>query len=219
MNIIEISTIVFFILSSALAVSLTNAYMKKNEKSYIYWSLGFWFFALSDLLEVFFAFGIGNTSLIIVQVYLFIIAFMVIPIAIGSLELVKSALARRLYVVYSIVTTLILGYYTFSASMNNMISDGMVAGMIPMTVIISSSLITIPATLVIIAIAGMSLVRSRKPKMLWIIAGMLTFAFGGTLYIASFPAAIYYVEFFGLVMLWLGFFDFRVLRKTTLVKK
>ena len=207
MDIVEISTIVFFALSSILAAFLTRAYLRKREKSCLYWSIGFWFFALSDLLEVLFAFGVGAAGLLMVQLYLFVIAFMVIPIAMGSLELVKSMLARRLYVVYSAVTAVFLAYYTFSASMSNMVADGMVAGAIPMSVILYSSLITVPATIIIIGIAALSLVRRRKLKMLWIIAGMLAFAFGGMMYVASFPAAIYYVEFFGLVMLWLGFFD------------
>ncbi len=204
--VVESSMIVFFVLSSVLALLLTRAYLRKGEKSYMYWSIGFWFFALSDLLEVLFAFG--AYSQVIAQLYLFVIAFMVIPLAMGSLRLIKSEFARLVYFGYSFITALVLAYFTFTSTIGDMVSGGMVNGNIPMNVLISSSLITFPATVIIIAIAAVTLVRMRKLKMAWIILGMLLFAFGGMLYIASMPVAIYYVEFFGLVALWLGFFDF-----------
>ena len=209
--IVWVSTIVFFSLSTILSAYLTKSYFVKKQKNYLYWSIGMWCFALSDLFEVLFAFGIYNQAM--AQVYLVLVAFLVVPLAMGSIELVKSRILKILYIVYSVITVVLLSYYTFTASIGNIIENSVISGNIPTNVIIWSSSITFPALIIIVAVAALSYIKTRRKKVLWIIAGMLAFAVGGMLYISSFPVSIYYTEFLGLVMLWLGFFDFNILKK------
>lgn len=208
---VGVSTIVFFLLSSVLALFLTDAYAVRRQRSYLYWSIGLWLFALTDLFEMLFAFG--TYASLMGQVYLFVVAFMVIPLAMGSLELIKTVNIRRVYLGYSVVTVLLLAYFTFSVDPGNIVVGSVVGANIPINVIIYSSLITFPAMVVLIVVALLSSLRTKRKKMLWIVLGMLVFGVSGTLYIAAFPAAVYYGEFIGLVMLWLGFFDFSVLKR------
>ena len=88
-----------------------------------------------------------------------------------------------------------------------------VAGAPPISVIVTSSIATFPAAIVIIWVAAASYIQKRNVKMLSIIAGVIVVSIAGTLYIASFPAFLYYSEFFGILLLWLGFFDFSKLKK------
>ncbi|MDE1855410.1 MAG: hypothetical protein KGH57_03795 [Candidatus Micrarchaeota archaeon] len=208
---VEASTIVFLVLSSVLAFYLTRNYLAERKRNYLYWSAGMWIFALSDLLEVLFAFGVYSQAM--AQFYLFVTALLVIPLAMGSLELIKSRLAKNAYLGYSLVAAAALAYVTFTSQVSNFVTDSVVNGNAPVNVIILSSFITFPALIIIVAIAALSYMRTKRKKVIWIILGMLTFAFGGILYVASFPASIYYTEFAGLVMLWLGFFDFSMLKR------
>ena len=208
--VVEVSTIVFLLLSSILSLYLTRNYLARRQKNYLYWSIGMWFFALSDLFEVLFAFGAYSAAM--ARAYLFLVAFLVIPLAVGSLYLVKSKYARVAYAAYSVITVGLLAYYTATSSVGQIVTDSVVNGNLPMNVILWSTFITVPALIIIVVVAVLSYLRTKRKKVLWIIAGMVVFALGGTLYIASFPASTYYTEFLGLVMLWLGFFDFGILK-------
>lgn len=208
---VEASTLVFFVLSSVLSAYITKSYFVRKQKNYLYWSAGMWIFALSDLFEVLFAFGIYNQPM--AKVYLFLVALLVVPLAMGSLELTKSRRPRITYLVYSVITVLILAYYTFTANVGNIVTDSVVNGNLPLNVIVWSSVITFPALIIIVAIAALGYIRTKRKKLLWIIAGMIVFAVGGMLYVESLPGSVYYAEFIGLVMLWLGFFDFNLLKR------
>jgi hypothetical protein len=209
---VEISTSIFFILSSVLSIYITKSYLVKRQRNYLYWSIGMWVFALSDLFEVFFAFGAYGQ--LMAQVYLFLIALLVVPLAMGSLELTKSRIVKISYFAYSVITVLFLAYYTFTTNVGKIVTNSVVNGNVPSSILLWSSAITFPALVAIVAVAALSYIRTRRKKVLWIIAGMITFAAGGVLYIGSFPSSIYYTEFLGLVMLWLGFFDFSILKKS-----
>ena len=208
---VEAATIVFLFLSSVLSFYLTKNYFAYKEKRYLYWSVGLWLFALSDLLEVMFAFGAYGT--LMAQFYLFLVAFLVVPIVFGSLEMLKSKRILIAYAVYSIITVAALAYFSFTGDPGSIVTDSVVNGNIPINVLIVSSLITFPALVILVAAAIISYFRTKRKKVLWIALGILVFGFGGTVYIASFPALFYYTEFIGLLMLWLGFFNFDMLKR------
>ncbi|MDE1870492.1 MAG: hypothetical protein KGH71_05965, partial [Candidatus Micrarchaeota archaeon] len=68
---------------------------------------------------------------------------------------------------------------------------------------------TFPAATVLVIVAAMGYRRTRSLKMVSIIAGVVVVSVAGTLYIASFPSFLYYAEFAGMLLLWMGFYDFR----------
>ncbi len=208
---VELATLVFLFLSVFLSFYLTRNYLAYKEKRYLYWSIGLWMFALSDLVEVFFAFGVYST--LMAQIYLFLVAFLVVPLVFGSLAMLKSKNATRIYLVYSIITVAALAYFSFSSNPGSIVTSSVVNGNAPMDVLLASSAITFPALVILVVAAIVSYLRTKRAKVLWIVIGILVFGFGGTLYIASFPALLYYTEFIGLLMLWLGFFNFDMLRK------
>ncbi len=101
-----------------------------------------------------------------------------------------------------------LVYFLTTGSIGNILNNYEVDGIIPFGVVFTSSLITFPAFLVLIAIAALSYKKIRNQKMLSIIAGVIVVSIAGSLYIAQFPAFLYYSEFIGILLLWFGFFDF-----------
>lgn len=201
---VETSTIIIFALSAVLAFYLTA---NRRSISARFWSSGMWMFALGVLLEVIFAFGIYNQLLI--KLYLFVTAVLVELLAMGSINLTGKRGLIVTYYAYSVASTVALALSLAYSDMGKIITNYVVYGPLPMPVVITSSIITFPAAVILITVAGISYRKNHSYKMLSIIAGTLIVSIAGTLYIAQFPAFLYYAEFVGVLFLWLGFFDFR----------
>ncbi|MEM3416106.1 MAG: hypothetical protein QW719_02070 [Candidatus Micrarchaeaceae archaeon] len=199
----EFSTILILILAIALAVVMTGRYSRRRSKPLLYWSVGMWAFAIGVLLEVVFAAGIYSELLI--SVYLFIVAIVVESLALGSMQLIKSNKLKNLYYAYAAASTILLAYSLYASHIGNIIESHIVFGALPMFVVITSSIVTFPAAAILIAIAAISYVRKRSYKMLSIIAGVIVVSAAGTLYIAAMPTFLYYSEFIGILLLWIGF--------------
>lgn len=203
---VEFSTILIFVLSTILALFLTQNYVQRRTKNYLFWSLGLWCFSIGVIEEIVFAFGFYSIALI--DSYLVIVALLVQFLALGSLQLVKWRTGRRVYEIYSIVTSLAIVSLFFFVSVGNVVQNYVVFGALPLSVVAASSLITFPAAAILIATAAISYKKSKSYKMLSIIAGVVTVSIAGSLYIVQFPAFLYYSEFAGILLLWLGFFRF-----------
>ncbi|EQD66108.1 conserved hypothetical protein, membrane [mine drainage metagenome] len=169
----------------------------------MFWSIGMWFFTIGVLLEIVFAAGIYSEALI--AIYLFTAVLVVESLALGSMQLIKSAVLKRSYYIYSIAATALLAYSLYTSNIGNVILHHIVFGLLPTFIVIASSIITFPAAIILIAIAAMSYMHKHSMKMLSIIAGVLVVSVAGTLYIAAFPAFLYYSEFIGILLLWAGF--------------
>ena len=200
-----ISTIIITLLSAALAALLTETYIKKRAVSHLFWSAGIWLFAISALLEVVFAFGLYSQLLI--KTYLLMVSLLVEFLAMGSIMLVKNRIIKYAYSVFAAASAVIVAYFLITTNIGNIISEYVVYGVIPPMVIVSSSVATFPAAIVIIAVAALSYLKTRNKKMLSIILGVIIVSIAGTLYIVQFPAALYFAEFIGILLLWIGFYD------------
>jgi hypothetical protein len=73
--------------------------------------------------------------------------------------------------------------------------------------------VTFPAAIILILIAALSYRKTRNPKLISIIIGVVVVSVAGTLYIVQFPAFLYYAEFIGILLLWIGFVDFSLIKK------
>ena len=206
---VAVSTVVIMALSAILAMLLTNDYARKKTGSTGFWSSGMWAFSLSVALEVMFSLGINNAVLI--KAYLFLVAFLVELLAIGSIFLLKSRAIRLSYVLYSAIAAAILAVALATSQIGNILVNGVVYGALPIGVTIGSSLLTFPAAIILLAVSIISYRKTRKRSLISIILGVIVVSAAGTLYIASFPAFLYLAEFVGILLLWLGFVDFGAL--------
>jgi MFS family permease len=205
-QVVEFSTALTFVLAAILAAFLTQNYLQRRSKSYLFWSIGLWLFALSVFEEYLFSAGYYGESLI--RSYLGLSALLVEFLALGSIQLVKSSRVRTVYYVFCVASTVALSYFLGTETIGNILDNYVVYGTIPLSIITVSSIITFPAVIVLIVIAAFGYRRTKSPKMLSIIAGVVVTAIAGSLYTVQFPAFLYYSEFIGILLLWLGFFDF-----------
>jgi len=121
------------------------------------------------------------------------------------------------YTLYFTASTIFLIVSLLVTHIGNIILNGIVYGTLPLLVVLSSSFVTFPAAVILIVISLISFRRSRQPKLLSIVVGVLVVSVAGTLYIASFPSFLYIAEFIGILLLWIGFVDFSSLFKTKAV--
>ena len=209
--IVEVSTLVIFAFTAILAGYLTKNYLRGRRRSTLFWSIGLWLFAIGVILETAFAFGAYDALLI--DVYLFIVALLVNSLALGSMELLGNSRLKTYYYVFSAVTLTALAFSLAFTSPGDLLLNYVVAVPLPMLTTITSSFVTFPAAVILVVIAAKSFMKTRSKKMLSIIAGVVVVSIAGSLYIAAFPAFLYYSEFIGIVLLWLGFFDFGAHRR------
>ena len=200
---VEVTTVVTFVLTLALAAVMTQRYLSKKARSLMFWCAAVWIFAVAVFLEILFAYGLNSEPLI--SAYLLLVAILVELLALGSMELIKSKRARELYGAFAVLSTILLIYSLSASRMGNMLTDYIVYGNLPLSVAITSSLITFPAAAIIVAIAAKSYLVRRSNKLLSIIAGVVIVSVAGTLYIVQFPALLYISEFIGILALWYGF--------------
>jgi hypothetical protein len=203
--------------SSLLSVLLTVNYFRKSFRSYAYWSAGMWLFAFASFLEILFSLGIYNAGLI--DAYLFSVAILVQLLSLGSLALMSRIRLFNAYVGYSAAADAALLVSLFLFPVGNVLTSGVVYGQLPLAVTIMSSVITFPAAVILIVVAAISYRSRGDRKMLSIIAGTIVVSIAGTLYIAAYPAFLYYAEFIGIILLWLGFIDFRFILHNSEVNK
>ena len=201
--ILQLSTIAILLLTVPLAVLITRRYILSKRCQFMFWSAGLWFFAIGVLLEVFFAFGIYNVAL--GDIYLFDVVILVEMLALGSLKLIDNRLVFKIYASYAVLAALALILSLGYNNIGNILVNGVVFGVLPLQVVLVSMTSTFPAAIIILTIAAYSYIKRRSYKLLSIIAGVIVVSVAGTLYIVQFPAFLYYSEFFGILLLWLGF--------------
>lgn len=216
---VTLSTIIIFVLSFSLSTVITASYRKRRTSSLLMWSSGLWVFSLAVLLEV--LFSVGIYSQLLIKLYLVLVALLVEMLAMGSVLLLRNRKLTAGYAAYAFLSTVFLVYIMVSAGpLENLLSNGVIFGMIPTMVAIGSGMISGPAAVLLILISAVSYRKRRDPKLLSIIAGVVVVSIAGSLYIAAFPAFLYYSEFIGVLLLWLGFVDFRnMMSNWRLVKK
>lgn len=198
-----ISTLIILALSAALSLVISRSYVRKRDLNLLAWSSGLWVFTASVALEALFAYGIYSNLMI--DLYLFIVAILVELLALGSVLVLSIRKFTRAYVIFSIITDAFLIYSLVSVEVGNIITSGVVFGPLPLLVVVSSSLVTFPAAALLIIISAISYRKRHNPGMISIIAGVVIVSIAGTLYIASFPSFLYYAEFIGILLLWIGF--------------
>ncbi len=199
----EITTLIVLILSAGLSVTITMRYVKSRRTNLLFWSSGLWVFTAGVLLEL--AFAAGIYSALLGRVYLFLVAVLVELLALGSIQFARSITVKRAYYLFVLVSTLFIAYSLASTNIGNIIVNYIVAGVIPITIVIASSLITFPAAIILVLFAYKSYRVTKNRRLLSIIAGVVVVSVAGGLYIVQYPAFLYIAELIGIAMLWYGF--------------
>jgi hypothetical protein len=151
---------------------------------------------------------LGLATVWLLQSYVFLSAAIVGVLSLGSARSFRPGLFEPVYTGFIAVIGAIIAWFSFTTSLPlSMVRDGVVVGNPPVFLLVLSSIMTVPATVVLLTAAVVHLRRSFHPRGLLMISGACVLGAGGAFYIASFPVILYYAEFVGIIMLFLGLTD------------
>lgn len=193
-------------LAAALGVLAVRGFVhayRTRKAAQAMWASGLVLGAAAMAIELLAYVGIVTEGLL--QAYVFLSAGIVGVLSLGA---VASFHRPRLTVGYTgfqvaaLATTAVVSFTTRLPL--SMVSQGIIVGDPPLTLILLSTVVTGPATVVLLWSAFASLRRSFRWSHVTMIAGACVLGAGGTLYLASFPVMLYYAEFIGIVMLSVG---------------
>ena len=198
------------LLTAVLAALTARGFVRfyrTRKHSQLGWGVGLGFGAVATAIEL--IAYLSAVPSVLLQAYVFFSAAIVGTLSLGSVRAFRRPVYRNLYAGYIIGISAVVGAFCFITPVpSSMVQDGVISGNPPAFLLILSSLVTIPATIVLLGFAVVSLRRSFHWKGLLMIGGASVLAAGGAFYIASFPVALYYAEFIGIVLLFVGLTDF-----------
>jgi len=194
------------LLTVALAWLTTRAFVRffrGHERTQIMWGTGMGMASAAMGIET--AVYAGFCSSPLLEGYVFVSAALVGLLSLGCVHVIRARWFARIYTGYILFSCAVLGVVSFSTPVPlSLVSGGIISGAPPTFLLVVSSFITGPATIVLLLASAVSLRRSRRWQTVMIIAGALVLGAGGTLYIAAFPVFLYYAEFIGIVLLFGG---------------
>jgi len=198
------SLVALSILLFALSVRALVRYHRSPSRPQLMWGSGLIFATGAMVIES--VVYLGSVSSLLLQVYVFLSAAIVGVLSLGATRILRRPKVERAYTYYIVATCGLVAAFSFLTTLPpaSMVSGGIITGDPPLLLLVLSSLVTFPATVVLLTASYLSLRRSWRWQTLLMIGGALILGAGGTLYIASFPVALYYAEFLGIILLFLG---------------
>jgi hypothetical protein len=200
---IAVSLLGLTILLVILSVRAVVRFFETRSRPQVMWGGGLALAAAAMAVESVVYFGVVTSS--ILQTYVFLSAAIVGILSLGATRVLRSPRLENVYTVYTLAACGVVAAACAATSLpTSMVTSGIITGNPPLMLIVLSSLVTVPATVVLLTATFLSLRRSHRWQTLLMAAGALILGAGGTLYIASFPIALYYAEFLGILLLFLG---------------
>lgn len=197
------SLLLLTLLLAVLCVRGLIRYGKSRSRQELPWAGGLALAAGAMAIESVVYFGPVSNSLM--ETYVFLSAAIVGILSLGATHVFRRPRIERWYGAYILSACALVAFFSFTTPLpGGMVTNGVITGNPSVPDVILSSLVTFPATVVLLCSAAVALRRSRRWQTLLMIAGALILGAGGTLYIASFPVALYYAEFVGIVFLFFG---------------
>jgi hypothetical protein len=200
---IAISLVGLSALLFVLSVRGLIRFVETRSRSQFMWGAGLALATAAMVVES--VVYLGMVSNPILEAYVFFSAAIVGVLSLGATKILRSPRLERGYTAYIAATSGVVLAASFLTPLpTSMVTNGIITGNPPLLLILLSSLVTIPATVVLLTATFLSLRRSWRWQTLLMAAGAIILGAGGALYIASFPIALYYAEFIGILLLFLG---------------
>jgi hypothetical protein len=188
---------------AALAAGSLGRFLRRPEPTQAMWASGMGMAAAAMAIET--VVYVGYVSSGLLEAYVFATAALVGLLSLGCTHVIRVAGFARAYAAFILVACAVLGFASFTTPLPaSMVSNGIIVASPGTNLLVLSSVITFPATVVLLAASVVSLRRSRRWQNLMIIGGALVLGAGGSLYIASLPIFLYYAEFVGIILLFAG---------------
>jgi hypothetical protein len=200
---IAISLLLLAVLLAVLSVRGFRRFVEAGVRSQLMWASGLAFATAAMAIEAVVYLGVVSGPLL--QAYVFVSAAIVGVLSLGATRILRRRWVETAYTWYTVAACAVVGVASFLTPVSTgIVEGGIIAGNPPVLLLVLSSFVTGPATVVLLAASLLSLRRSWRWQTLLMVSGAIVLGAGGTLYIASFPVALYYAEFIGILMLFLG---------------
>ncbi|MEM0129192.1 MAG: hypothetical protein QXG65_03400 [Thermoplasmata archaeon] len=200
---IAVSLFALCALLAALLVRGMISFLRSKRRSQLMWAGGLGCAAAAMGIEAVVYVGVVSSGLL--QLYVFLSAAIVGILSLGVTRLLRRPRWEAAYTAYTLSACAATGIACALTPLDpSMVVGGVIAGNPPLLLLAFSSLVTVPATVLLLAATVISLRRTRRWPTLCLAAGALILGAGGAFYIASFPIALYYAEFAGIVLLFVG---------------
>ena len=187
----------------ALAVGGFRRAIRTRKIAQAMWGGGLALGAAAMAVELLAYVGVVTEALL--QTYVFLSAGIVGVLSLGA---VGSLHRPRLSIGYGAFQAGALGVTAWASFASylppSVVVSGIIVGPFPAVVLLLSTVVTVPATVVLFVTAVVSLRRAFRWSHVTMLAGAAVLGAGGFLYIASFPVMLYYAEFVGIIMLFVG---------------
>jgi len=181
--------------------------VRDRSRTQVLWGTGLGFGATATAIEL--LAYVGIVSRILLQAYVFFSAAIVGVLSMGSMHAFRQARWSRGYLTYIGVSCAVVAFFSFTTPMPaSMVQAGVISGNPPLLLLVLSTFVTVPATVILLGACILSLRRHFRWRGLLMLAGASVLGAGGAFYVASFPVMLYYAEFIGIVLLFLGLVDF-----------
>ena len=203
-TLILISLGVLGLLAATLGVVEWRRFKVQGARSHLYWSIGLVLVFFTLFEEALFFAGVWTSGLL--SSYFFLVALLVGILSFGSAENGLPAKWRRVYMAYITLATAAVAFFCLTSPVSGaVLSQGIVTGNPSLGVILSSTALTVPAATLMAGLALLGVYRHRVWRLAYIAAGILVISAAGGLYIVSIPVTLYYAEFIGVFLLYVGF--------------
>jgi hypothetical protein len=193
-------------LAAALGVLAVRGFVRAyrtRKVAQAMWAGGLVLGAAAMAIELLAYVGVVTEGLL--QTYVFLSAGIVGVLSLGAVASFHRPRLTVGYTGFQVAALAATGVVSFATRLPlSMVSQGIIVGDPPVSLIVLSTVVTGPATVVLLWSAVASLRRAFRWSHVTMIAGACVLGAGGTLYLASFPVMLYYAEFVGIVMLFVG---------------
>jgi len=180
---------------------------KSASVPHLYWGIGLLLVFVTTLEEAVVYAGVTSGPLL--TSYFVIVAILVGILSLGSAELVLTGRGKTAWAAYIVglgALTAILGVAYPVPSAAAVLTGGVVTGNPPVAVLAASSLLTISASVMLAGSALYAAFWRKNWQLLYIAAGIIFISIAGSLFaFFSTPVLLYYAEFGGFLLLFLGF--------------
>jgi len=199
-----VSLVLLAALTTILAAVEARRYAQRSTRAHLFWTAGLALVVVTLLIEAVFYFGTWSAPL--AQSYFFLVAILVGLLSLGSAELLLPMRARWAYAAYMVALMGVVGFYSFTEPVDaSILSGGVVTGNPPLDVVVASTLLTVPAAALMVVGSVRSALQSRQWRLLSLAAGIVVISAAGGLYIVAVPITLYFAEFLGVFLIYVGF--------------
>lgn len=195
-------------LALLISLVLARTYLKKRRMHHLLWSIGMFFWAVSDFTQLYAL--VAAWTVPIYLAYFFGSIMLAGFLGAGTIYLVfQKSRVSHWYLWFNIIFGVALAIVLLTSPINASALQTAVTGANPITSAIANDIaavINIPALFAFAGGALYSFVKTRKIYALLIFIGAVIPAGGGTLAAIAVPAFLPFTDFFGILFLGAGFY-------------